>query len=77
MGKLNNVINRYLSDERRFAHLFNGIWFQGKGVISPEDLQDCSMFCTELKRLFTVIQYRKDRKSLKKIVWENKEYSHV
>ena len=42
MGKLNNVMNRYLSDERHFADLFNGIWFQGEGIISPENLQDCS-----------------------------------
>lgn len=50
MGKINNVINRYLDDERRFADLFNGIWFQGKGVISPEALQDCSeRYITEAK----------------------------
>lgn len=42
MGKLNNVMNRYLSDERHFDDLFNGIWFGGEGVISPRDLRDCS-----------------------------------
>lgn len=42
MGKMNHVINRYLDDERRFADLFNGIWFRGEGIISPENLQDCS-----------------------------------
>lgn len=42
MGKISNSINHYLSDNRRFADLFNGICFQGKAVIRAEDLLDDS-----------------------------------
>lgn len=42
MGKINNVINRYLSNNRRFADLFNGICFQGKAVVRVEDLSETS-----------------------------------
>ena len=47
MGKYDNMIYRYLSDTRRFADLFNGIWFRGRGVIHPEDLQEGSEKYTE------------------------------
>ena len=50
MGKYDNVINRYLSDARRFADLFNGLWFQGKEMIRPEDLQEGSERYTEGNR---------------------------
>ena len=38
MGKISNSINHYLSDNRRFADLFNGVCFQGERVIRAEDL---------------------------------------
>ena len=42
MGKISNAINHYLSDNRRFADLFNGICFQGETVVLGEDLADTS-----------------------------------
>ena len=42
MGKISNAINHYLSDNRRFADLFNGICFQGETVVLAEDLADTS-----------------------------------
>ena len=39
MGKVNNVLNRYFQDKERFADLFNGIYFQGKTVIAPSQLE--------------------------------------
>ena len=41
-GKISNSINHYLSDNRRFADLFNGICFQGESVVRAEDLSDTS-----------------------------------
>ena len=38
MGKISNSINHYLSDNRRFADLFNGICFQGETVVRAEEL---------------------------------------
>ena len=38
MGKANTAVNTWLSDNRRFADLFNGTVFGGKQVILPEDL---------------------------------------
>ena len=40
MGKISNSINHYLSDNRRFADLFNGICFQGETVVRAEDLAE-------------------------------------
>ena len=42
MGKISNVINHYLSDNRRFADLFNGVYFQGEPVIRADDLLEGS-----------------------------------
>lgn len=42
MGKISNSINHYLSDNRRFADLFNGICFRGEIVIRAEDLLEGS-----------------------------------
>ena len=42
MGKNNNVLNRYFSDKRRFADLFNGVYFNGNCVIKPENLEEAS-----------------------------------
>lgn len=38
---------------------------------------DFSMFRTELKELFKVMQYRKDKKELQKFFIENEEYQHL
>lgn len=38
MGKGNVAVKQWLGNPRRFADLFNGIVFQGKQVILPEDL---------------------------------------
>lgn len=48
MGKSNNVLKRYFSDKKRFADLFNGVYFQGECVIKPEALEDASEVYTEL-----------------------------
>ena len=42
MGKISNSINHYLSDNRRFADLFNGICFQGETVVRAEELSETS-----------------------------------
>lgn len=42
MGKISNSVNRYLSDNRRFADLFNGVYFNGHPVIRAEDLSETS-----------------------------------
>ena len=68
MGKLNNVMNRYLSDERHFADLFNGILFQGEGIISPENLQDCSeRYITEAVSVITseTIDWQREKHKFK------------
>lgn len=48
MGKISTLINHYLSDNRRFADLFNGICFQGKSVIHAKDLQEASQVYHEV-----------------------------
>lgn len=40
MGKISNSINHYLSDNRRFADLFNGICFQGETIVRAEELSE-------------------------------------
>ena len=40
MGTISNSINHYLSDNRRFADLFNGICFQGETVVRAEELAE-------------------------------------
>lgn len=42
MGQVNNEMNHYLSDEKRFADLFNGVHFQGRPVIQASELQEGS-----------------------------------
>lgn len=42
MGKINNVFTHYFRNRARFADLFNGICFQGRSVIQPEQLTDAS-----------------------------------
>ena len=38
MGKGNAAVKQWLGNPRRFPDLFNGIVFQGKQMILPEDL---------------------------------------
>ena len=42
MGKTDVAMRGYLSDRRRFADFFNGVFFQGTSVIKAEDLQEAS-----------------------------------
>ena len=39
MGKISNIMNHYFSDNRRFADLFNVVWFK-KDVVTAEELTD-------------------------------------
>lgn len=39
MGKKNNAWNHYFRDKKRFADLFNGVFFGGKREIVPEELE--------------------------------------
>ena len=39
MGEANVAVTQWLSDDRRFADLFNGVLFDGKEVVRPEDLE--------------------------------------
>ena len=40
MGKADIAVKNWLSDKRRFADLFNGMIFEGKEVILPNELED-------------------------------------
>ena len=40
MGKSNIAIKQFFRDKVRFADLFNGYVFQGKQIITPEDLEE-------------------------------------
>ena len=40
MGKKNVAVNNWLSDNERFADLFNGSIFEGKQIIRPEELEN-------------------------------------
>ncbi len=42
MGKMNDVLHRYLDDAERFADLYNGVLFKGGQVITPEELTEGS-----------------------------------
>lgn len=48
MGKVNNVMRHYVSNKRRFADLFNGVFFQGNNVIRADELTEASEQYTEL-----------------------------
>lgn len=39
MGKANVAVNNWLSDNERFADLFNGALFEGRQIIRPEELE--------------------------------------
>lgn len=47
MGKVNDVMRHFLSDNERFADLFNGIFFHGQQVILAGDLSEASEQYTE------------------------------
>ena len=40
MGKISNTMNYYFSDSKRFADLFNAVFFQGESVVNPEVLSE-------------------------------------
>lgn len=42
MGQKNAVTRRFYSNKTRFADLVNGIYFQGRKIINPEDLSESS-----------------------------------
>ena len=42
MGKLNTVMKNYLSDDSRFADLFNGVCFGGRQKIKAGELSEAS-----------------------------------
>ena len=49
MGKTDKEMKAYLSDNRRYADLWNGGLFQGRQLICPEDLRESlpAVFCAE------------------------------
>lgn len=49
MGEKNNVMNHYFCDRRRFADLFNGVYFQGESAIKMEELTEISGVYYELE----------------------------
>lgn len=42
MGKISNTMNHYFSDNKRFADLFNAVWFHGHPVVDAERLTETS-----------------------------------
>lgn len=52
MGKKDVVWNNYISQNERFADFFNGVIFQGKMVVCPEDLTalDSKLWRSERKK---------------------------
>ncbi|MDE7114554.1 MAG: hypothetical protein K2O57_10330, partial [Acetatifactor sp.] len=42
MGKYDDAMYRYLSDNDRFADLFNAVFFDGRTVVQGELLEDAS-----------------------------------
>lgn len=39
MGKTNVAVNNWLSNNKRFADLFNGVIFNGEQIIQPAELE--------------------------------------
>ena len=48
MGKYDDAMYRYLSDNDRFADLFNAVLFDGRVVVRGEMLEDASERCVEV-----------------------------
>lgn len=42
MGRKNAVVKHFYNNKTRFADLVNGVYFQGRNIISPEDLSESS-----------------------------------
>ena len=42
MGEISNTMNYYFSDSRRFADLFNAVFFRGKPVVETDELSETS-----------------------------------
>ena len=42
MGAENNIMNRYLTDKRRFADLISVVYYQGKQIVDPDKLTEIS-----------------------------------
>ena len=40
MGNIDNITKEYISDNRRFADLFNYLIYGGREVICPQDLEE-------------------------------------
>lgn len=53
MGQFDLHHSEYFDSNIRFADAYNGILFDGKQVIKPEDLEECdSVFVQIRKRIF-------------------------
>ncbi|MDE6015134.1 MAG: Rpn family recombination-promoting nuclease/putative transposase [Acetatifactor sp.] len=48
MGKYDDAMYRYLSDNDRFADLFNAVLFDGRAVVQGELLEDASERCVDV-----------------------------
>lgn len=49
MGKNNNIMSHYFSDSRRFADLFDVVFFGGKPVVEDESLSETSQVYHQLE----------------------------
>lgn len=87
MGKGNAAVKQWLGNPRRFADLFNGIVFQGKQVILPEDLHpatgetdilisDKSEKAKEVRRYRDIIMRWEQGAYLVLLACENQENVH-
>ena len=87
MGAENNVMNRYLSDKRRFADLINVVYYEGRQVIDPNDLTEISGTTYEVlvrtrkgkrpkrqERRNDIAMRYADRKVFRIYLTENQEY---
>lgn len=52
------IAARYLSDNERFADLLNGYGFEGRQIISPEDLDEMDSRMVFGRKSDTVIRKR-------------------
>lgn len=71
MGKADISINNWLENKNRFADLFNGIIFEGKQIIQPEELKKISPVAS-----VSIKNRRGKRKNMKKyrdiiMLWKN------
>lgn len=59
MGKTDHIMYRYMHNRERFADLFNGILFQGKNIIFPDQL-------TETSGKYTAVSHRSVKRTHKR-----------